>query len=246
VYRADLAHIHHEGFSEFARSAAPGVLELLRRAGIDQGRVVEVGCGSGVLARELAKAGYEVVAYDASPAMIELARRVIPSEVEGSPEADSFTAGDPSTSLGMTPRFAVARFEDAPLTNADAILAMGEVLNYGDIRSFLPRAAASAARFLLFDIAEKGSYPAYDERRIGGDDWSVIVVKESDGARLTRRVLTFRQLGGQTHRDEEMHHLELYDRDEILSLLPGFRVRIRRSYGRRRLPKGHAVYVATR
>lgn len=202
------------------------MLELLRRNGVARGRIIEVGCGSGVLARELAGAGYEVTGFDASAAMIEIA------------------AGT-SQPAARNPRFEVAPFETAPLFACDALIAMGEVLNYGDIRSFLPR-AAKAARMLLFDVAEKGSYPAYDERRVGGDDWSVIAIKESDGTRLTRRVLTFRQIGGETRRDEEVHHLELYDRAEVLALLEGFRVRIRRSYGTRRLPKGHAVYVATR
>ncbi len=202
------------------------MLELLRWNGVARGRIIEVGCGSGVLARELAGAGYVVTGCDASAAMIEIA------------------AGT-SQPAARNPRFEVAPFETAPLFACDALIAMGEVLNYGDIRSFLPR-AAKAARMLLFDVAEKGSYPAYDERRVGGDDWSVIAIKESDGTRLTRRVLTFRQIGGETRRDEEVHHLELYDRAEVLALLEGFRVRIRRSYGTRRLPKGHAVYVATR
>jgi hypothetical protein len=59
-------------------------------------------------------------------------------------------------------------------------------------------------------------------------------------------VLTFRQIDGVTHRDEEIHTLELYARAEMLGILRenGFRARVRRSYGTRRLPKGHAVYVA--
>lgn len=245
MYRAELAHIHHEGFSDFAREAAPGVLELLRRAGIERGRIVEVGCGSGVLAWELARAGYDVTAFDASEAMIAIAVAGSGLRVTGASSPPGRNSTDHPPPATRNPVFTVARFEDAPLSSADAILALGEVLNYGDIRTFLPR-AASAARFLLFDIAERGSYPAYDERRVGGDDWSVIVIKESDGTRLTRRVLTFRQVDGETRRDEEVHQLELYDREEILALLGDFRVRIRRSYGKRRLPKGHAVYVATR
>jgi SAM-dependent methyltransferase len=257
------------------------VLELLRRHGIERGRVIEVGCGSGVLARELAQAGYEVIAFDASEAMIELAlasmdgpspgaaRHPLPASgargnaVGGGPSPrrpdevpnPHAVGGGPSPRVrgeggrrpdeGPNPQFKVAPFETAPLSRCDAIIAMGEVLNYGDIRTFLPR-AAKAARFLLFDIAEKASYPAYAESRVGGEDWSVIAIKESDGTRLTRRVLTFRQIGGETRRDEEIHHLELYDRAEILELLEGFRVRVRRSYGSRRLPAGHAVYVATR
>ena len=188
--------------------------------------MLDVGCGTGVLARELTLAGFDVLGFDASPAMIELARST-------APEA----------------RFEVASFETAELPSCDAIVAMGEVLSYGDIRTFIPRAAAALRRdgVLLFDVAERHSYPAYDEQRLGGDDWSIIAIKESDGAKVTRRVLTFRNDGGETRRDEEVHELALYDRTELLALLRNdFRVRVRRSYGRRRLPKGHTVYVCVR
>jgi hypothetical protein len=146
-------------------------------------------------------------------------------------------------------RFEVASFETAELPPCAAIVAMGEVLSYGDIRAFLPRAAQALRKngVLLFDVAERDSYPAYDEQRIGGDDWSVIAIKESDGAKVTRRVLTFRKDGGETRRDEEVHELALYGRDELLALLrDDFHVRVRRSYGTRRLPKGHTVYVCVR
>jgi hypothetical protein len=121
---------------------------------------------------------------------------------------------------------------------------MGEVFNYGNLRTFLPRAAESLVPggLLLFDIAERGSYPAYDEVRIGGDDWSVIAIKESDGERVTRRVFTFRE----DSRDEELHVLELYERAEVLSMLGEFRVKIRRSYGKRLLPRGHYAYVCVK
>ncbi len=218
LYRTDLAYIHDAGFSEFARSSAPFVIALLPRGA----RVVEVGCGSGVLARELTNAGFDVLGFDASAAMIALARETAPNA-----------------------RFEVASFEDAELPSCDAIVAMGEVLNYGDIRAFLPRAARAlkSGGLLLFDIAERGSYPAYDEVRIGGDDWSIIAIKERDGDIVKRRVLTFREQS----RDEEVHTLHLYDRAELLALLrPDFRVKTRRTYGRRRLPKGHTAYVCVK
>lgn len=230
MYRADLAYIHQAGFSEFAEHAAVGVIALLHAHGIHDGLVIDAGCGNGVLAREVLRNGFDVLGIDASPAMIELARITAPAA-----------------------RFQIATFDRATLPRCSAIIAMGEVLNYGTldgVRTFIAH-AADALRdggMLLFDVAERGSYPAHDERRIGGDDWSVIVLKDSDGERLTRRVLTFRQLDGTTRRDEEVHELELYDRATLISLLRehGFRVRVRRSYGTRRLPKGHAVYVATR
>ena len=42
----------------------------------EEGLVVEIGCGSGLLTRYLVDAGHRVVATDASPAMLDLARNV--------------------------------------------------------------------------------------------------------------------------------------------------------------------------
>jgi SAM-dependent methyltransferase len=222
-YGPDLAYIHHAGFSEFAESAASGLIEILGEHGVRGGLVVELGCGSGILARELTQAGFDVLGFDASPAMIALARETAPSA-----------------------RFAVARLDEADLPPCDAIVAMGEVLNYADFDAVRRLVAKAKTGVLIFDIAERGAYPPYDERRVEGDDWSVIAIKESDGVHLTRRVLTFRADGDTMRRTEEIHHLELYDRGEMTALLRehGFRVRVRRSYGTRRLPKSHAVYVA--
>jgi SAM-dependent methyltransferase len=223
MYRDDLAYIHHAGFSEFAESAAPGVIALLRRHGV--GKVVELGCGSGILARELTRAGFDVHGFDASPAMIAHARDTAPAA-----------------------RFDVGAFDAVELPPCDAIVAMGEVLNYGTFAGVEKLIARAPAKLLLFDVAERGAYPPYDERRMGGDDWSIIAIAESDGVRLTRRILTFRTDGDTIRRDEEVHAIELYDRAELTALLRehGFRVTIRRSYGTRRLPRGHAVYVALR
>jgi SAM-dependent methyltransferase len=229
-YRTDLAWIHHAGFSEFATLASRGILASLRSHDIREGLVVDIGCGSGILARALTDAGYAVLGIDASPAMIDLARVTAPAA-----------------------RFETATFDEATLPPCAAITAMGEVLNYGTlacVQTFIRHAAhgLTPGGLLLFDIAERGGYPPHDERRVGGDDWSVITIKDSDGRRLTRRVLTFRQIDGVTHRDEEVHVLELYERAELLDILraSGFRIRVRRSYGSYRLPKGHAVYVAIR
>lgn len=225
MYRDDLAYIHHAGFSEFAESAAPGLLELLWQRGVRDGLIVELGCGSGILARELTHAGFDVLGFDPSPAMIELARGTAPRA-----------------------RFEVGAFDAIELPPCNAIVAMGEVLNYGTFDAVRTLVANAKTRVMIFDVAERDSYPLFDERRVDGDDWSVIATKESDGTHLTRRVLTFRAIDGRMRRDEEVHELELYDRAALRALLRehGFRVTIRRSYRTRRLPKGHAVYVAER
>jgi SAM-dependent methyltransferase len=221
-YRDDLAHIHHAGFSEFAESAAPGLLELLWQRDIRDGLIVELGCGSGILARELTRAGFDVLGFDASPSMVALARATAPKA-----------------------RFETGSFDAIEIPPCRAIVAMGEVLNYGDARRFIANAQAD---LLIFDIAERGSYPPYDVQHIAGDDWSVIAIKVSDGTRLTRTVETFRVVNGAMRRGKEVHELELYDRAEIRALLRkrGYRVTIRRSYRTRRLPKGHALFLADR
>src|SRR5262245_43609273 len=58
VYRNDLAYIQHRGFSEFARSASPGLLNIFRRAGITTGHVVDLGCGDGTWLRMLTQHGF--------------------------------------------------------------------------------------------------------------------------------------------------------------------------------------------
>jgi 2-polyprenyl-3-methyl-5-hydroxy-6-metoxy-1,4-benzoquinol methylase len=72
-YREDVAYIHDAGHAEFALETAP---EILAQSGIREGLVVDLGCGSGLLARKLLDAGYRVLGI--SEAMIELARRRAP------------------------------------------------------------------------------------------------------------------------------------------------------------------------
>ena len=73
-YRADLSLVHHLGFGFHADACAPGILALLQPVRDRGGLVVELGCGSGLLTRHLVDAGHRVMATDASPAMLTLAR----------------------------------------------------------------------------------------------------------------------------------------------------------------------------
>jgi len=46
-YEGDLAWVHHVGYSQHAEQAGPGVVALLREAGLGPGdSVLDVGCGS--------------------------------------------------------------------------------------------------------------------------------------------------------------------------------------------------------
>ncbi len=54
-------------------------------------RVLDAGCGTGLMTTELARRGAEVVAVDISPSLIEIARQRLP---EGLPGKVHFAAGD--------------------------------------------------------------------------------------------------------------------------------------------------------
>lgn len=76
----------------------------------------------------------------------------------------------------------------------------------------------------------------------------VLVEKEEDREQgtLTRRISSFRKVGEHYRRNDEVHHLRLYESSEIAEELSrvGFQVRMTRGYGRYSLPKAHAAFIA--
>jgi len=48
IYDDDLAYIHDVGFSRLAERWAPGLLGIIHKTGINEGLVVDLGCGGGV------------------------------------------------------------------------------------------------------------------------------------------------------------------------------------------------------
>jgi len=79
AYREDLAYIHDVGFGHLAKNAAQVLLDALRWSSRDKGQVVDLCCGSGLLARELTAAGYEVLGIDISEALLDIAKERVPS-----------------------------------------------------------------------------------------------------------------------------------------------------------------------
>jgi 2-polyprenyl-3-methyl-5-hydroxy-6-metoxy-1,4-benzoquinol methylase len=79
AYREDLAYIHDAGFGAPAREAAALLLEELRRQSIRRGLVIDLGCGGGILAEQLAAGGFDVLGIDISEAQIALAQQRVPA-----------------------------------------------------------------------------------------------------------------------------------------------------------------------
>jgi SAM-dependent methyltransferase len=236
-YKTDLAFIHDAGFADLAVKSASGIVGLLRRSGIRDGLVVELGCGSGLSARALTQAGYRVLGVDISQAMIAIAKK-------RAPNAD----------------FRVESLHAFEIPPCNAVLALGEGLNYAfDGRNDLRRLgklfrrvydALAPGGLFTFDVAEpgQGSLGKPLKTFTEGKDWAVLVEKSEDvrSGVLSRRIVTFRRVGDAYRRDEEVHKQRLFRSADIVKELRnvGFGVRAVRSYGKYRLLPARAGFVA--
>lgn len=235
AYKDDLAYIHDVGFGDFAKNSAPGLLKMLRQSGITSGLVVDLGCGSGIWARELSQAGYDLVGIDISPAMIDIARKRVPRGV-----------------------FHAESLLKVSLPQCDAVTSLGECLNYlfdernsiGELRKLFRRvyAALKPGGLFVFDIAEPGRGKGPRQKHLEGSDWAILVDVDEDTEtnRLTRRITTFRRAGNFFRRAEETHGLQLYRRSEVAAELrdAGFRVRTLRAYGEQKMIEGCVAFLA--
>jgi SAM-dependent methyltransferase len=236
-YQEDLAYIHDVGFGGFALRSAPGLLSILRRSGLTEGLVVDLGCGSGLWAHELSGAGYRVLGIDISPAMLKIARRRVPEA-----------------------RFRRASFLDCELPSCDAITAIGECCNYlfdianGEVRlvKFFGRVyrALRPGGMFIFDVAEpgRGGRQGLRQKNCRGDDWALLLETEEDvnAALLTRRITTFRRVGSLFRRSDEIHRLRLYRGPKLARVLRdlGFRTHLVRGYGEFRFPNALIGLIA--
>lgn len=233
-YKKDLAYIHDVGFGDYALNSAPGILALLKRNGIQEGLIVDLGCGSGLLAQVFVQAQYRVLGIDLSAALLEIARTRVPE----------------------------AEFQEASLFSVEippcnAVTSVGECFNYlFDAEDNLVRltrlflriyTALAPGGILIFDMVEPGQTANGTEQRfVEGEDWLVLVDKEETRNILTRRILTFRQVGEFYQRDEEIHRQQLFPANKIVRELEkiGFQVRAMHHYGDFSLPKARVAFIA--
>jgi SAM-dependent methyltransferase len=235
AYGIDLAYIHDVGYGGIARDAARRLIEELARIGCQDGTVVDLGCGSGILAQHVLEAGFRVVGVDASDAMVVIAQKRAPAA-----------------------EFHVGSFVSTPLPRCVAVTAIGEVLNYA-----FDTANDSHARAELFGRVYQALVPggvwlfdmAGPERAIlghghrtfsEGSDWAVLVETDVTTRMLTRTITSFRQVGTAYRRSTEVHRLGLVDPAAVLESLrsAGFEASSIAGYGVTRLPQGVTAFLA--
>jgi SAM-dependent methyltransferase len=232
IYQDDLAYIHVDGYGFHAAGAAVAILGWLRRYGIADGLVVDLGCGGGEWLATLAQSGYGTCGIDASESMIRLAKQ-----------------------NSQRSRFICGSFSDTAIPRCDAVTSLGEPLNYLNggpaIRSTMRNvlAALRPGGVFIFDVRHPAQKPAVPrETHRAAKEWfcHTRIEEDSRTGELVRFITTFRQTkAGQYRRNEEIHRLKLFPRAEMAKWLRaiGFRVQIRRSYGSYQLGPRQSVFI---
>lgn len=236
-YRDDLALAHHRGFGFHAELCAPGILTLLEPVRERDGQVVEIGWGSGLLTRFLTDAGHRVLATDASPAMLTLARQTAPA--------------------AETRRLTLP---DDPVPEADAVVGVGHALNYLPDRHSIERALAALARavrpggLLAIDLCDlEWARLRADARAQGwaGSDWALVTEFSVPAAdRFVRQMAVFirNDDGGSWRRSDERHDNVMVDTAAVPALLAehGVEAEVRPSFAGEQFPPGLRAVVGRR
>jgi SAM-dependent methyltransferase len=235
-YGRDLALVHHLGYGFHADACAPGILRRLEPVRARNGLVVELGCGSGLLTRHLIDAGHRVIATDASPAMLELARQTVPDAED----------------------IRLLSLPDDPIPACDAIVSVGHVLNYLPTVAAIDHALVAAAQSLRLDgvLAIDLCDFEWGELRVDGpdhcqvrDDWAIVTVFSTPARdQFVREMAVFlRNDDGTWRRDDERHDNVLLDTSRVPTLLAehGIDATAERAFGHETLPEGLYAIVGT-
>lgn len=197
-YARDFAQIYHEAWSSFIRAEAPAIVARLRGFR----RVVDLACGTGVLAAALTRAGHDVLGLDASPAMLAIARRTAPRAT-----------------------FRRAAFGDPLPAGVDAVICTFDSLNYLRRPMLLTATFRRVAEALqpgglfLFDMnTMHGLRVRWKGIRVHrGDGWFVLLELSSDARRRQGvfAITGFRRRGASWRRFREVHMQRGYTWAEI-------------------------------
>jgi SAM-dependent methyltransferase len=236
TYRDDLALVHDLGFRFHSDRCAPGILKLLEPVRERGGLVVELGCGSGALTRHLAAAGHRVFATDGSAAMVRRAREVLP----------------PVTVERLV-------LPDDPLPAADAIVGVGNVLNYLGSQSAAECALVAIAHALLpggvvaldpLDLSWAGFPHNLAPLARVRPTWAIFSSPELRRPDLlVDHVTTFVPAGdGSWRRADERHEVCLLDTARLAAVLQehGVAAQVGTAFGEERLRDGIVTLVGRR
>jgi SAM-dependent methyltransferase len=204
MYDKVLASIHDQWFDSIAHAAAIHIKRALGNRTVT--RVVDLGCGSGVLLEAVLGFTTEGVGMDVSPEMIALAKHRAPQA-----------------------KLSVGHVFKVDIPPADVVTLVGEVLSYAassgscweeELVAFFSRAhrALGSGGILLFDILGAGhDYSATDFR--DEDEFTVRSVTRQDGDLIERKILSVLKTDGAYTKSIEVHCLRAFPSSSIEAAL---------------------------
>ena len=235
-YGHALSHIHDTGFAGVAEAAADMLISTLKASGLTRGRVTDLGCGSGILARKLLDQGYTVEGIDQSVAMLALAQSRAPEAV-----------------------FRCETLFECEIPPSIAVCAVGECFNYlfdrnnddAALDRVLHRVYQSleGGGIFLFDIATPDRIvKAPLKNFFQTQNWTTLVENRHSETPLvmTRKISSFIKEGEYYDRVDETHHLRLIDPDTLAHRINalGFEFETFECYGPTPLPTGCIGFCA--
>ncbi|MBS0264786.1 MAG: class I SAM-dependent methyltransferase [Planctomycetes bacterium] len=204
MYDQILASIHDRWFDSIPRGAAAHIRNLWH--GRKAGRIVDIGCGSGVLLEAVAQLASQVVGIDLSPEMVSLGRTRLP---------------------GAQWRVGHALQVDVPA--ADVVVAVGEILSYAaadagfrisDLANCFARikSALTAEGVWLFDVL--GAERDYSGTFFRDEpEFTVTSVVKQQGDIVERHIVSFLKVAGEYRKSVETHRLRTFSAPTLETML---------------------------
>ncbi|MCO6489912.1 MAG: class I SAM-dependent methyltransferase [Phaeodactylibacter sp.] len=234
-YQSPLARVHNQSYGQHARLAAQELLRQLGKQGHQQGLIVGLGCGSGILEEAMSREGYDVLGVDYSTALIGIARQRCPQG-----------------------QFHVGALMDFEIPPCLAVTAVGEVLNYRfderhQLENLLPLferiyRSLQPGGIFLFDIIEPGIADGTPPvRLLENEHWDMALnfSEDKNAATLQREITLYLKEGALYRKSKEVHRLNLYRKEAVQQLLEqaGFAVATTSSFAGQALRRHHVGFV---
>lgn len=233
-YQEDVAYVHDTGFSDFANHAAKMIVYNLNEKIGKKGLVIDLGCGSGVVAQELLKNNFDVLGIDQSEELIKIAKIKAPHA-----------------------NFIADSFFNVNFPSCISIISTSECLNYATeennafgLKKLFQKVfdALKSGGLFIFDMIE----PHTVDRNhiIEHEDWTMFVhiYADQSSKKLIRDITLFRKIGEHYRKSKELHKVNLYPHTQIVALLKevGFQTALFKQYSDLKLEEHHFGFLCTK